>query len=151
MRQGHPPAEGTLQHVPPGNPSRARMIIAITGSPLAWTLHLMASYLLVTVWCSMGWSGLSLAIGVVTVVCGALAVGSGVVAVGLRREGQAMRERDREPGTASGWEARMGERGARVSFLAVMSIGAAVLFTFLILLQGLPPFFTPPCWAGIAG
>jgi hypothetical protein len=45
----------------------------------------------------------------------------------------------------------MGERGARFSFLAAMSIGEAVLFTFLIVLQGLPPLFTPPCWAGITG
>ena len=151
MRQPPPAADATLLDVRPASPSRFRMIVAVVGSPIAWTLHLMGSYILVTVWCSLGWGGLSLAIGVVTVACAALAIWSGAVALGLRREGQAMLERDREPGTASGWEARMGERGARISFLAVMSIGSALLFTFLILLQGLPPLFTPPCWAGITG
>lgn len=133
------------------NPSRFRVIAAVVGSPVAWTLHLMASYVMVAAWCAEEWGGLRLALAVITLVCAALAVASGFVALGLWREGQAILRRDAEPGSPEGWAARMGERGARVSFLAVMSLGGALLFTYLIVLQGLPPLFTPACWAGVSG
>ncbi len=145
----HPP--GNLLDVRPIEPSRGWMIAAGAGAPLAWTLHLMGSYVIVTLWCAAELGGLPLAIGLVTLICAALSVVSGVLAWRLWREGQAMLERDAEPGRPEGWDARMGERGARVSFLAVMSIASALLFTFLIILQGLPPLFTPPCWAGTSG
>ena len=151
MRHGQAAEDGSLLHVRPESPSRFRMIVAVAGSPLAWTLHLMASYVGVTLWCSLGWGGLGAAVGVITLACAALAIASGAIAFGIWREGRALRERDSEPGTSGSWEARMGERGARFSFLAVMSIGEAALFTFLIVLQGLPLLFTPPCWAGIMG
>ena len=144
-RGDHPPK---LLDVRPVEPSRARMIVAVVGAPLAWTLHLAASYVMVAVWCASEWGGLGIAVGVATLVCAALAVMSGATAYGLWREGQAMLRRDAEPGKPEGWDSRMGERGARGAFLAAMSLGSALLFAFLILLQGLPPLFTPPCWAG---
>lgn len=142
---------GRLLDVRPAEVSRGRMIAAVVGAPLAWTLHLMASYIIVAVWCASDWDGLAVAVGLVTLVCAAISIVCGVIAWRVWREGQAMLERDAEPGRPDGWDSRMGERGARVAFLAVMSLAGAALFTFLIILQGLPPLFTPPCWAGIPG
>lgn len=142
------PAE--LADVRAESPPRFRMLAAVVGAPLAWTLHLMASYVMVAAWCAAEWGGLRMALAITTLVCAALAAGSGLAAVALWRDGQAMLRRDAEPGDPEGWSSRMGERGARISFLAAMSIGAALLFAFLILLQGLPPLFTPACWAGVS-
>lgn len=142
------PAE--LADVRAESPSRSRILAAIVGAPLAWTLHLMVSYVMVAAWCAAEWGGLRVVLAVTTLICAVLAVGSGVAALALWREGQAMLRRDAEPGDPEGLSSRMGERGARISFLAAMSIGGAVLFAFLILLQGLPPMFTPACWAGVS-
>lgn len=142
---------GELIDVRTANPSRFRVIAAVAGSPIAWTLHLMASYVMVAAWCAEEWGGLGVVLAVTTIACAGLAVASGFIALGLWRDGRAMRRHDAEPGSPEGWAARMGERGARVSFLAVMAIGGAVLFTYLIVLQGLPPLFTPACWAGVSG
>lgn len=127
---------------------RVRLLVATLGSPLAWVLHLNGSYLIVAAWCSSGMTGMSLVLGVWTLLCAAIAVVSGVVAVRLWRYGQEQLRHDAEPGTGGTWDARFGERGARFAFLAVVSIGAAAMFTWLIVLQGLPPIFTPGCWAG---
>ena len=39
----------------------------------------------------------------------------------------------------------MGERGARTVFLAVLALFMAAIFAYLIVLEGLPPLFTPTC------
>ena len=127
------------------------MILVVAGAPLAWALHLTGSYVMVALWCASERAGLAIAIGIATLLCAALAIASGLMAIWLWREGQAMLRRDAESGEPEGWDSRMGERGARFSFLAAMSLGSALLFTFLIVLQGLPPLFTPPCWAGTSG
>lgn len=123
-------------------------LLALFGAPVAWTVHLLAGYLAVVVWCAMGWGGLGIAIAALTVVCGAAGLASGLGALRLWRRGQAALESDREPGGAEPWDGRMGERGARTAFLGVTALFMAGLFTWLILLQGLPPAFAPACPAG---
>ena len=44
----------------------------------------------------------------------------------------------------------MGERGARAVFLVVVALFMSGMFTYLIVLQGLPPLFTPICPATVA-
>lgn len=130
------------------HPHGRRLLVALVGSPLAWTLHLFAAYAIVALWCANGWGGVGAAIGVLTALCAAAAVGSGALAVGLRRHGQAALHWDPEPGVPEPWDARLGERGARAVFLSVVAVFMAVIFTLLIVLQGLPPLFTPACPAG---
>lgn len=124
------------------------VLLVLFGAPVAWAVHLTTAYLAVVIWCAMGWTGVELAIGALTLVCAAAAVASGLGAVRLWRRGQASREADREPGGASPWDARMGERGARTAFLGVTAIFMAGTFTWVILLQGIPPLLAPACPAG---
>jgi hypothetical protein len=126
-------------------PSARRLLLALAGSPLAWTLHLALGYLVVTVWCSSGWSGADEVIAILTLVCAGAAVASGVLAFRLWRQGQRVLLTDAEPGHPESWDSRMGERGARAAFLAVLGLFMGGLFAYLILLQGLPPLYTPTC------
>jgi hypothetical protein len=108
-------------------------------------VHLLLGYVLVTVSCSV--SGIRADFGIVllTAICAGMAIASGILAVRLWRESRAQLLVDREPGGAEPWDARMGEHGARSVFLAVVALFMAVLFTCLILLQGLPPLFVSTC------
>lgn len=125
------------------------LLLAFFGAPVAWTVHLLVGYLVVALWCATGWGGLGIAIGVLTFACAAAAVAAGMGALRLWRRGQAALESDREPGGPEPWDARMGERGARTAFLGVTAIFIAGIFTWLILLQGLPPVFAPACPPGV--
>lgn len=126
-------------------PHGRRLLLALLGSPLAWTVHLLAGYLVVTVWCSRGWSGADLAIGILTLICAAGAVASGALAFRLWRSGQRVLLTDEEPGASESWDSRMGERGTRAAFLAVLALFMGGLFAYLIVLEGLPPLYTSTC------
>ena len=125
-----------------------RVAFAVMASPVAWTLHLMGSYLIVALWCSAEWDGYHLALGVWTLLCAALGIVGGISGLRLWREGRTVLREDAEPGTPQSWDSRFGERGARFAFLAVIAVASAGLFTYLIILQGLTPLFAPACWAG---
>jgi hypothetical protein len=130
---------------PAAVPGGRRLLLALLGSPLAWTVHLLAGYVLVTVWCSSGWSGADVVIAILTLLCAGAALASGVLAFRLWREGQRALLADPEPGGPESWDSRMGERGARASFLAVLALFMGGLFTFLIVLEGIPPLYAPTC------
>lgn len=127
------------------------ILLALLGAPAAWTVHLLASYVVVTFACATSWGGAGVTIGILTAAGVAASVGAGALALKQWRRGQAALASDAEPGEPESWDARMGERGARGSFLAVIALFMAGLFGFLIMLQGLPPVFTPACPATIAG
>ncbi len=105
------------------------------------------SYLAVALWCSTQWRGLGVAIAVLTVLCAVAALASAVLAFRLWRRGQRALLADAEPGVPESWDARLGERGARAAFLALLALFLDALFAYLILLEGLPPVFTPSCHA----
>jgi hypothetical protein len=128
----------------------SRLLLALLGSPLAWTVHLLAGYFVVTLWCSAGWTSSDTALAVLTLLCAGAAIASGVLALKLWRQGQRGLRSDVEPGVPGSWDARMGERGSRGIFLAVVGLFMSGMFTYLIVLQGLPPFFTPACPATAA-
>jgi hypothetical protein len=122
-----------------------RLLLALLGSPVAWTVHLLLGYVLVAVSCSVPGIRADFGIALLTALCAGMAVASGILAVRLWRESRRQLRVNREPGGPEPWDARMGERGARSVFLAGVALFMAVLFTYLILLQGLPPLFTSPC------
>lgn len=127
--------------------ARSLVLIALFGGPLAWTLHLLASYLAVALWCSTQWRGLGVAIAVLTVLCAVAALASAVLAFRLWRRGQPALLADAEPGVPESWDARLGERGARAAFLALLALFLNVLFIYLIVLEGVPAVLSQSCHA----
>lgn len=121
-------------------PSLPAILAAVFGAPVAWTLHLFAAYTLVAYACSVQWGGVRTALVVLTLVALALAVASGLLARRLWARSRAV---DRP--TDDQWDARMGERTARVSFLMVMSLVMAGLFAVGILYQAAPVLLAQPC------
>lgn len=124
-----------------------RLVLALLGAPVAWTLHLLGGYFLVAVGCATAWAGTDAAILALTAFCVAGAVATGLLALRLWRRSQEHRLTDREPGDDEPWDARLGERGARANFLAISGVMLAILFTFAIVIEGLPPLFAPTCSA----
>jgi hypothetical protein len=140
------PADGSPPKVLIRSPQSA-VLLALFGGPLAWTLHLLASYLAVALWCSMRWGGLGVAIAVLTVLFAVAALASAVLALRLWRRGQAALLSDAEPGVRESWDARLGERGAHAAFVGLLALFLDVLFAYLIVLEGVPAVFAPSCHA----
>jgi hypothetical protein len=105
-------------------------VVALLGGGIAWAVHLLASYAVVSVGCATGWWGTRPLLGAVTVACIALAVATGVLAQRGRRQ------------TAVGASAASPAR-----FTFTVGAGLATLFTALIVLGGIVPFIVPLCEA----
>ena len=101
---------------------------ALLGGGIAWVVHLLASYALVSVGCATGWWGTRPLLGAITVACIALAVSTGVLAHRARQR----------PAVAAA-----SATAARFTF--TVGVGLAALFTALIGLAGLVPFIVPLC------
>ena len=125
-------------------PSLAPLLAALLGAPLAWTVHLPAAYALVAYACTTRWGGLRPALAALTVVALAAAIGSGLLA---RRRWVRARRVDRP--TDDHWDARMGERTARVSFLMVTGLVMAGIFAVGIAYQAAPVLMMQPCPAAV--
>jgi hypothetical protein len=116
------------------------LLVALLGAPVAWTVQLLGAYTIVAVACSTEWGGARATVGVLTVVTFAAAVASGLVA---RRIWMRARLVDRP--VDDSWDARMGERTARVSFLMVVGLVLAALFALSIIYQAVPVFMASVC------
>jgi len=123
-----------------GTPSRGALLVALLGGPAAWTTHLLAANALVGYACSESWGGVRVALVVLTVVALAGAVASGLLSRRLW-----MRARAVDRPTDDRWDARMGERTARVSFLMVMGLVMAALFALGIAYQAAPVLLAQTC------
>ena len=146
-RRGPAARAFTAGSVAPAGDGR-RLLLALVGAPLAWVVHLAASYITIALWCANRWAGGAIALLVLTALGVLAAVATGALAWRLWREGQAALARDAEPGAPGSWDARLGERGARISFLALLALFMAAMFGYLIVLEGLPSLFAPLCHAG---
>jgi hypothetical protein len=123
-----------------GTPTLPRLLFALLGAPVAWTLHFLLSYVLVGYGCSTGWGGLRAWLVVLTVASLAAAVAAGLLARRLW-----VRAREVDLPTDDRWDARMGERTARVSFLMVTGLAMAGLFSLAILYEAAPVLLVQPC------
>lgn len=121
-------------------PSLPALLFALLGGAVAWTVHLLAAYTLVTVDCSTEWNGGRLTVGVLTLVSLAVTAAAGLLARRLWLRARAV---DRPVDDA--WDARMGERTARVSFLAVVGLVLAILFAVAIVYEAMPLLMVPVC------
>jgi hypothetical protein len=127
-----------------GTPTLLTLLFALLGGAAAWSFHLLASYTLLAYACSSRWSGARPGLVVIALLSLAIAVWSGVVA---RRRWLVARAIDRPEDDA--WDARMGERTARVSFLMVTGLVLSLIFAVGIVFAGLIIFLAPLCPAGI--
>ena len=105
--------------------------VALLGGGVAWAVHLLASYAVVSVGCATGWWATRPLLVTVTIACIILAVATGILA---RRGGQ------------SPVAAAASTKPAHFAF--AVGAGLAGLFTVLIVLGGLVPFIVPLCEAG---
>jgi len=102
------------------------------GPPVAWGLHLLLIYLVVTIDCETGWGGSSWVVYLLTAAAAAVSVWAGVVA--WRR-----------------WRAVDVERAEQLDpqsprpFIHLFAMAGALLFTTAIVLTGLTPLFVPTC------
>jgi hypothetical protein len=105
-----------------------KLLFAFIGAPSIWALHLGAIYFLQTLDCITRWDGGRWSIILATLALGAASAASGWTA----------------------WRMRRGLGGAGpdaewARFLLVLGIGAGVLFTAVIVLEGLSPLLAPLC------
>jgi hypothetical protein len=100
----------------------ARRLYGVFGGPVAWALHLLASYAVVAAGCATGWNGTVPALVTVTLACAAASAGAAVVAWRDRREAEST--------------ARM---------LAAIGLGLALLFLGVIVLGGVVPAMVALC------
>jgi hypothetical protein len=113
------------------------ILFGFLGAPIAWSLRLLGAYFLVALFCTEGWAGASGAILALTGVLGAVSAAAGVVAFRKWKELRGGED----------WVSGLTLPVERVSFLLVMGFMNSLLFTLLILLEGLPVLFVPVCSA----
>lgn len=128
-----------------GTPSLPVLLFALLGAPVAWTLHLLFSYAAVAIDCATPWRGARVVVTLVTVIAVGASLGSGWLA---RRVWLRARAIDRPIDDA--WDARMGERTARVSFLMVTGLAMSLLFALAIVYAAIPLLFVATCALEVA-
>lgn len=127
-----------------GTPPLYTLLFALLGGATAWSLHLLASYTLLAYACSSGRGGVRPALVAIALLALAVTAWSGLAA---RRHWRVARVIDRPVDDA--WDARMGERTARVSFLMVTGLVLSLIFGLGILYEVITIFLAPLCPAGV--
>jgi hypothetical protein len=110
-------------------PTTTQAALALLGSGVAWAVHLLGSYAVVSVGCATGWWGTRPLLVAMTVACIVVAAASAIGA-----------QRGRE------WSPAVTSKAAHFAF--TVGAGLAGLFTALIALAGVVPFIVPLCVAG---
>lgn len=131
MTQGEraEPDSATQREVP-----LAAMWFALLGGPAAWSIHLLASYPLVPLACNTGTTAALNIVTAGTALIAAAAAGTGWWAYRRARRAGA----PNAPGAGDASESRPG-------FMGLLGLLVALLFTFAILIEGLPPLLVDPC------
>lgn len=110
-------------------PALPRVLFGLLGPPVLWALHLAASYFVVTLDCVSDWSGAGWSLAVLTVLMGGGALWAGWAAwQGWRALG---------PGEDGEWD------WDRTLLLA--GVAGSLLFTLVIVAEGVAPAFVSMC------
>lgn len=116
-------------------PSTGRMLFALLGGAIAWTLHFLGSYAIVAIGCVAGWNRTTVIVAIVTVLLGALAVWSTVAA---------WREWRRASGDQR-WDTALSEPRGWYAWLMMAGVLLGGTSAFTILLEGFGPLVLPVC------
>src|SRR5688572_3992945 len=76
MTQGETEPQLGIERAPTG-----RLLFGLLGGAVAWSLHFLGSYAVASIGCVAGWQGVRTMLGVGTLVLGAIAVWSTLVAL----------------------------------------------------------------------
>ena len=125
-------------------PSSSTLLVALLGGMTAWSLHLLASYTLLAFGCTSKLAGTRPALVAISIAALVATVGSGILA---RRRWRMARAVDTPADDA--WDARMGERTARVSFLMVVGLVLAIVSSIGVVFEALTIFLAPLCEPGV--
>lgn len=117
-----------------GNVPLSILWFALLGGPAAWSAHLLGSYPLVPVACRMGTTA---PLNILTLVTAAVA-GAATVASGWAYR------RARPAASAAG----VAGSESRAGFMGACGLLLGLLFTFAIVMEGLPPLLQDPCVEG---
>lgn len=115
--------------------STGRTMFAVLGGSLAWALHFLASYALVSVGCVAGWSATVPILVAGTVGLGAVALWSTLIA---------WREW-RRTGGGMPWDVALSEPPGWYVWLMTGGVLLGITSTFTILLEGLGTLMLPLC------
>lgn len=127
-----------------GSAKLTTLLWALLGGAVVWTAHLLVTYALVAYACTTVWrDGVRETLLAISVVALALCAWSGLTA---SRRWRLSRAVDRP--TDDAWDARMGERTARVSFLMVTGLILTILFSIAIFYEALTLYLVPLCAPG---
>ena len=111
--------------------SMPKLLFAVLGSPLLWSVHLGVIYIVLTVDCISAWNGGTPAVLLITAAFAAVSGASGWVGWSMYR-------------ALGGEDPVAGER-EWARFLLVVGMGAAAIFTAVILLEGVSPLLVDRC------
>lgn len=124
---------------------RPALWFALLGGPIAWSAHLLASYPLVSVACQLQTTA---PLNLVTAITAAIAAAAGITGAIAHRRADAQADAQAGDGARADAGAAGGDLGdavARARFMALAGMLAGALFTFVILVEGLPPLLHDPC------
>ena len=114
------------------------LVVTFLAAPLAWTLHLLLSYLAISFGCASGWNGTRIVLIALTLV---LAGASLFSAYGVYRDWP-------RPIRVLEWTARSEEKSPISEFLLGLGLIATGFFTLAILLGGIGSLLLPLCASG---
>jgi hypothetical protein len=111
-----------------------RLILACLAAPIAWTLHLLLSYFLVTAGCGNGWPGMRILLLLTTLLFAAGAVWP-AFRVARTSRGFHLVE----------WLSQIDQQDATPRFLSILGLLITAVFLLAILLGGIGPLLVPVC------
>lgn len=145
--RGGDPRQGDVR--PTDAPASAPWF-ALLGGPGAWTAHLLGSYPLVPLACRMG---TTTPVNILTAVTAAVALTAAATGWwAYRRHGAGGGPAGGPAGGSAGGgggSADAADAGDSAGFMGLAGMLLALLFTFAILLEGLPALLQDPCVEGL--
>ncbi len=117
MTQGETEPQPGIESAPTG-----RLLFGLLGGAAAWSLHFLGSYAVASIGCVAGWQGIREILAVGTLVLGAAAVWSTVVAVREWRRVSGSQPMDAALGEPRGWFAFLMLTGVLLGAMSVLAI-----------------------------
>ncbi len=112
-----------------------RLLFALLGGALAWTLHFLGSYAVASIGCVYRWRGIHLSIAIGTLLLAAVAAWSTLVA---RREW-------RRVSAGQSWDLALGEPRGWFAFLMLTGVLLGLVSVLTIVLEGWGTLILPAC------